>query len=40
MPTTKDLKTKATGLRYWMVRVLAECDQVAADFSTQHQGRP
>ncbi len=24
---------KTTGLRYWMVRVLAECDHVAADFS-------
>jgi CHAD domain-containing protein len=25
--------TKTTGLRYWMERVLEECDQVAADFS-------
>ena len=38
MPTTKDLKTKdlktkVTGLRYWMVRVLEECDQVSADFA-------
>src|ERR1700728_805621 len=33
MPTTKDLKTKATGLRYWMTRVLEECDQVSADFA-------
>jgi len=38
MPTTKDLKTKdlktkVTGLRYWMTRVLEECDQVSADFA-------
>jgi CHAD domain-containing protein/HD superfamily phosphodiesterase len=25
--------TKTTGLRYWMARVLEECDHVAADFS-------
>jgi CHAD domain-containing protein len=25
---------KTTGLRYWMLRVLDECDHVAADFST------
>jgi len=25
--------TKTTGLRYWMLRVLDECDHVAADFS-------
>jgi CHAD domain-containing protein len=25
--------TKTTGLRYWMVRVLEECEHVAADFS-------
>lgn len=25
--------TKTTGLRYWMLRVLDECDRVAADFS-------
>jgi len=31
----KDLKTttKATGLRYWMARVLEECEHVAGDFS-------
>jgi len=30
-----DVKTvsKVTGLRYWMLRVLEECDRVAADFS-------
>jgi CHAD domain-containing protein len=33
MPTTKDRKTKATGLRYWMASVLEECDQVSADFA-------
>ncbi len=26
-------RTKTTGLRYWMLRVLEECDNVAADFS-------
>jgi CHAD domain-containing protein len=26
-------KSKVTGLRYWMQRVLAECDNTAADFS-------
>ena len=26
--------SKTTGLRYWMLRVLDECDHVAADFST------
>ncbi len=32
---TKTLKTatKTTGLRYWMARVLEECEHVAADFS-------
>src|ERR1035437_2266383 len=32
---TKDLKTatKTAGLRYWMARVLEECEHVAADFS-------
>src|ERR1700757_5126179 len=25
--------TKSTGLRYWMLRVLEECDKVAADFA-------
>jgi len=31
----KDLKTatKTTGLRYWMARVLEECEHVSADFS-------
>ncbi len=34
-PRANDLKTaaKTTGLRYWMLRVLHECDHVAADFS-------
>ena len=26
-------KSKPTGLRYWMLRVLEECDNVAANFS-------
>jgi CHAD domain-containing protein/HD superfamily phosphodiesterase len=32
MPTTR--AKKAVGLRYWMLRVLDECDLVAADFGT------
>lgn len=31
-PTTRTKKT--TGLRYWMLRVLEECDNVAADFGS------
>lgn len=27
--------SKTTGLRYWMLRVLEECDNVAADFSSE-----
>ncbi len=33
MPTTKHVKTKTTGLRYWMTRVLEECEHVSTDFS-------
>jgi len=33
MPQAKNGKTKTTGLRYWMARVLEECDHVSADFS-------
>jgi CHAD domain-containing protein len=33
MPPTKQVKTKTTGLRYWMARVLEECDHVSVDFS-------
>jgi CHAD domain-containing protein/HD superfamily phosphodiesterase len=33
MPTTKHVKTKTTGLRYWMTRMLEECEHVSTDFS-------
>jgi CHAD domain-containing protein len=33
MSTTKNAKSKITGLRYWMERVLEECEHVSTDFS-------
>src|SRR5712671_3258785 len=33
-PSTRPRKT--TGLRYWMMQVLEECDNVSADFSPDH----
>ena len=32
-PTVSTRAQKTTGLRYWMLRVLEECDNVSADFS-------
>ena len=32
MPKTVKSGSNSTGLRYWMLRVLEECDKVAADF--------
>ena len=31
--TTYTTRPKTTGLRYWMLRVLEECDHVSADFA-------
>ena len=35
-PTPSARPRKTTGLRYWMMQVLEECDNVSADFSPDH----